>query len=54
MSRPLRELSNRVLGVGETKPTNYILLLDYSKSMSQGGKIENSIKAILKIWDEFI
>jgi tetratricopeptide (TPR) repeat protein len=32
----------------------YVIALDYSASMKVAGKIDNSIKAILTIWDQFI
>lgn len=34
--------------------SNYILLLDYSKSMRGGNKIENAVNFLLKIWDKHI
>lgn len=33
---------------------NYILLLDYSRSMRGGNKIENAVGFLLKIWDKHI
>ena len=55
MPLSLRRIVDNMLKNNQNgQPRNFLLILDYSKSMSQGGKIENSIKSILKIWDEHI
>ncbi len=54
MPSSLLRISNNILNSDFQDRKNFIFLLDYSKSMSVGGKIENSIKCILKIWDDYI
>lgn len=54
LTKNLKKISMSILRDESETPRNYILMLDYSKSMSGGGKIEHSVKALLKIWDEYI
>lgn len=52
-TRNFRNLLEQSLG-RYSKPKNFIFILDYSKSMLYGGKIENAIKIILQIWDTYV
>jgi hypothetical protein len=54
-----QELTPGILSLKQrylAKVTNYefMLALDYSASMRQRGKIENSVKALLNIWDNHL
>jgi len=49
MPKGLKRIRDQVLNPNYQESKNYIFLLDYSKSMKFGGKIENSVKCILKI-----
>ena len=39
---------------GRLTMRKYVIALDYSGSMKYGNKIDNSVKAILDIWDRFV
>lgn len=54
MTKSLIDLKRRINFDEKQVCRNFIFLLDYSKSMLKGRKIENAVKAILKIWDMHI